>query len=195
MTDHSAGSIDDALLVVVDMQHVFGPGTPWETPGFDDLVEPIGRLVDSFGDRVCFTRFMVPERPEGSWVEYYRDWEFVTRPEAAPLLDLAEPFASNVRAARVDKPTFCKMGPELRALAGESRTMVVCGVATDCCVIATVIDAADSGMFVRVVRDACAGATGEAHERAVAIMAGFPPQVSITTVEEELAARRASVPS
>jgi nicotinamidase-related amidase len=189
------GSTRDPLLVVVDMQHVFGPGSPWETPGFDALIPQIERLVEAFGDRVCLTRFLVPERPEGSWVEYYREWEFVTKPDALPLLELVEPFSSNSRAAHVDKPTFCKMGPELRALAGESRTMVVCGVATDCCVIATVLDAVDDGMYVRVVRDACAGVTGEAHERAIEVMAGFPPQVSITTVEEELAARPATAAS
>ena len=178
----------DPLLVVVDMQRIFGPGSPWETPGFDDLKHPIGRLVDAFGDRACFTRFLVPNRPEGSWIEYYREWEFATRPEAAPLLELTEPW-TNTALPHVDKPTFCKMGPELRDLAGESRTLVVCGVATDCCVIATVLDAVDEGMFVRVVADACAGIDAAAHQRALDIMAGFAPQAKVTTVAEELALR------
>jgi nicotinamidase-related amidase len=174
------------LLVVVDMQRVFADG-PWGTPGFWDLVPRIERLADAFGDRVCFTRFLVPAAPDGAWVDYYREWEFVTKPEAAPLLDLVEPFASRATAPRVEKTTFGKWGPELEALAGPARTLVVCGVATDCCVIATVLGAVDGGMHIRLVADACAGISGKAHERAVAVMAGFPPQVEVTTVEAELA--------
>jgi len=130
---------------------------------------------------------VVPEHPDGAWADYYRDWEFVTRPEAAPTLQLVEPFASNRTAARLDATTFGKWGAALEALAGPTRTLVVCGVATDCCVIATVLGAVDAGMHVRLVADGCAGISGEAHERAVAVMAGFPPQVSVTSVEQELA--------
>jgi nicotinamidase-related amidase len=187
----ASGTREGPLLVVVDMQKVFAEG-PWGTPGFADVVEPIRSLVESFGDRTCLTRFLVPERPAGAWVEYYRDWEFVTRPEAAPLLNLVEPFASNARAAHVDLPTFSKWGPELAELAGRSRTLVVCGVATDCCVISTVLGAVDGGMHVRLVADACRGLDDAAHDRAVEVMGGFLPQVKVTSVREELAARRVS---
>ena len=187
----SAGPDAGPLLVVVDMQQVFAEG-PWATPGFWELVPGIQRLVEEFSDRVCFTRFVVPEHPDGAWADYYRDWEFVTRPEAAPTLELVEPFGSNREAARVDATTFGKWGSALENVAGSSRTLVVCGVATDCCVIATVLGAVDAGMHVRLVADACAGISAEAHERAVAVMAGFPPQVSVTTVDRELAARAAA---
>jgi len=187
----SAPAGDGPLLVVVDMQEVFADG-PWGTPGFHDLVPKVQRLVERFGDRVCFTRFLVPEHPMGAWADYYADWEFVTRPEAIPLLELVEPFASNLRASRVEATTFGKWGPELEALAGPARTLVVCGVATDCCVISTVLGAVDGGIHVRLVADACAGISAEAHERAVAIMAGYPPQVSVTSVDGELAQRTAT---
>lgn len=188
MTPDGAGP----LLVVVDMQQVFADG-PWGTPGFWDLVPKIERLVEAYGDdRACFTRFLVPSEPEGAWVDYYGDWEFVTKPEAASSLELVEPFASRILATQLAKPTFGKWGPDMKALAGHSRTLVVCGVATDCCVIATVLGAVDGGMHVRLVEDACAGVSAEAHERAVAVMAGFPPQVVVTTVDAELAARAAA---
>jgi len=187
----TTASGDGPLLVVVDMQRVFADG-PWGTPGFWDLVPRIEQLVDRFGDRVCFTRFVVPEHPEGAWTDYYDEWEFVTKPEARPLLDLVEPFASNPAAAHVDLPTFGKWGPGLEGLAGPARTLVVCGVATDCCVISTVLAAVDGGMHVRLVADACAGVSGEAHERAVAVMAGYPPQVTVTSVQEEVTAPRAA---
>ena len=182
------------LLVVVDMQRVFAePGSGWATPGFDEIVEPIAALADAFGNRVALTRFVVPAEPRGSWVDYYRDWEFVTRPGAAPLLDLVEPFASLAAtgAPVVSAPTFSKWGAELDRLAGPAMTLVVCGVATDACVLATVLGALDVGMHVRVVEDACRGVNDEMHRAAVAVMANFPPQVLVTSVEEELRAAAA----
>src|SRR6266508_1427971 len=180
------GGAQGPLLVVIDMQRVFGePSSPWYTPGFGTVVEPVRRLVAAFGDRVAFTRFLVPEVPEGSWTGYYELWPFAREPGAAPLLDLVAPFAGGP-CPLVEKPTFSKWGPELRALSGESRTLVLCGVATDCCVTAPAVAAADAGMYVRVVADACRGADDAAHERALAVMAGFPPQIEVTTVEREL---------
>jgi nicotinamidase-related amidase len=176
----------DALLVVVDMQEVFrAPESPWATPGFDELADPIGRLVRAFEDRVVFTRFLVPRRPSGSWAAYYERWPEVTKPERRRWLDLAEPYQA-MAGVTLDRETFGKWGRRLEAAAGPKRTIVLCGVATDCCVISTAIPAADDGAYVRVVGDACRGATGEAHERALAIMDAFAPQIEVTTVEGEL---------
>ncbi len=174
------------LLVVIDMQHVFrDPASPWVAHGFDEIVEPIDRLVSAFGERAVFTRYVVPARPEGSWVPYLELWHEVTTPERHGWFDLVEPWVSR-RPATLDRERFSKWGPELRERAGESRTLVLCGVATDCCVIDTALPAADEGMFVRIVADACRGANPEAHERALAIASGFAPQIVVTTVDEEL---------
>jgi len=175
------------LLVVVDMQRVFGdPGSPWATPGFDELIEPIDALVTAFQDRSIFTRFVLPDRIEGSWKPYYETWAEVTRPERAEWFDLAEPWRSR---ATLDESRFSKWGTRLEALAGPDRTLVLCGVATDCCVVATAIAAADEGMYVRVVADACRGIDGSAHARAIDLMAGFTPHIGITTVAAELKER------
>jgi len=194
------GGARGPLLVVIDMQRLFrDPESPWATPGFDELAGPITRLADAFGDRTVFTRFLVPERFEGSWVPYYERWSEVTRPERREWGELADPYAAR-RPRTLDRPTFGKWGPELDRLAGPDRTLVLCGVATDCCVIATALPAADAGAFVRVVGDACRGATARAHERALAIMEGFAPQIVVTSVEEELdrlgsrAPRRSATP-
>ena len=174
------------LLVVVDMQHVFAdPENPWAAPGFGDIVGPVERLVEAFRDRVVFTRFIVPDHPEGSWKDYYDRWDFVRRPGSGSLFELVSPWAER-EVRTISAPTFSKWGPELEALAGPDRTLVVCGVATDCCVIATVIGALDAGMRVRVVSDACAGTDDAAHGRAIALMRGFIGQVEITSVHREL---------
>ena len=177
------------LLVVVDMQHVFGdPGSPWATPGFDGLIEPIEALVAASRDRFIFTRFVLPDRIEGSWKPYYETWAEVTRPERSEWFDLAEPWGSR-GLATLDEPRFSKWGPGLEALTGPDRALVLCGVATDCCVVATAIAAADAGMYVRVVGDACRGIDESAHARAIELMAGFVPHIEITSLNEELQER------
>jgi nicotinamidase-related amidase len=175
------------LLAVIDMQHVFGDAdSPWATPGFDEVIEPIERLVTAFGDRVVFTRFLVPERWDGSWAPYYELWREVTLPGHLDWFDLVEPWASR-RPRTLDRSTFSKWGSGLEELVGPSRELVLCGVATDCCVVSTALPAADAGMFVRVVADACRGVSDAAQEHALAILGGYAPQIEVSTVDEELA--------
>ena len=179
------------LLVVIDMQEVFrDPGSPWATPGFDTLAEPIGRLVDAFADRVVHTRFVLPEHVVGSWSPYYETFAEVTDPGRAGWFELAEPYRSWA-SSTVDKPTFSAWGSALARAAGQPATIVLCGVATDCCVISTALSAVDEGAFVRVAADACAGSTRASHEAALSVMGGYTPQIEITSVDAELAAREA----
>jgi len=182
----SGGSSDDPLLVVVDMQRVFAElDSPWYLGGFHGLVEPIERLLLVFPERTVFSRFVVPEDPEGGWLDYYRQWSFVREPGATSLLELAEPW--NGRGFPVlDKPSFSAFGPALQARAGNG-TIVLCGVSTECCVLATAIQAADAGISVRIVADACASLDQSTHDSALHVaVTGFSPLIAITTVAEEL---------
>lgn len=174
------------------MQRVFAEAdSHWVVPGCAELVPTIERLADAFGDRVVFTRFVPfdePPGPRGAWADYYALHPFFLRPEAQGLTHLVEPFASR-EVTTLAAPTFSKHGPRLEALAGPERTIVLCGVATDCCVISTALPAADAGLRVRVVADACAGMTIATHGAAIAVMAGYEGHIEVTTVEEELARR------
>ena len=174
------------LLAVIDMQRFFAPGQPWATPGFDELIEPIGRLVDGFGDRVVFTRFIVPDQPHGSWVTYYQQWPQVTGPGTRPLADLVPPWSDRATDA-IGLPTFSKWGSELADRLEADGELVLCGVSTDCCVLATALGAVDAGVSVRIAADACAGLDAAAHERALALLAGFAPQTVISSADAELA--------
>ena len=173
------------LLVVVDMQELFHEAaSPWLVPGFDELTDPIGRLVPAFGDRVVNTRFVLPAAIDGSWRPYYEAFDAVTRPENAGWFELAGPYRSWAGHV-VERSTFNAWG-ELRRVAGDPPTIVLCGVATDCCVISTALPAADAGASVRVVDDACRGSSAKAHEAAISVLAGYAPQIAITTVDAEL---------
>ena len=56
----------------------------------------------------------------------------------------------------VNRTTFSTWGPELADRVGAG-TMLLAGVSTDCCVLSTATAAADAGVAVQVVADACAG--------------------------------------
>ena len=176
----------DGWLVVVDLQHVFGDeGSPWAAPRFAEVRPRIQRLVEAFGDRVVWTRFVAPAEPVGAWKGYYAQFDFALQLPDARLYQLVEdPGAHPV----VTATTFGKWGPDLTRVVGDGPLTVV-GVATDCCVISTVLPAADAGVPVRVVQDACAGSTDDDHDRAIRIMGLYAPLVGITTTDEVLAGR------
>jgi len=183
-------------LVVIDMQNVFGtPGSGWNTAGFGAIVEPIARLVEAYGDDVLFTRYVSPAAPHGAWVPYFEEWAFALQPPDADLWDITPGLAQ--AAARqqaagvgpVTKETFSKWGPELAEFVGADGRMVLTGVSSDCCVIATALAAADTGVEVWVVSDATAGMDESTHAQALYIMGLFGPLIRIVTTEEALAAR------
>jgi nicotinamidase-related amidase len=167
---------EDAWLAVIDMQRVFAEAdSPWLTPRFAATIEPIQSLVAAFGVRVTFTRFIAPAVPDGAWRGYYEQWPFALQPPDARIYELVDDFAP---ARTLDATTFGKWGPELAGqLSG--RRLVLAGVSTDCCVLSTALAAADAGVRVQVVADACAGVTDESHEQALAVMALYGPLIEI----------------
>jgi nicotinamidase-related amidase len=176
----------EGWLVVVDLQHVFGDAdSPWTAPRFGEVRPRIRRLVDAFGDRVVWTRFVAPAEPVGAWKEYYEQYPFALQPPDAPLYRLAEEPGDH---PVVDATTFGKWGSELVEVVGQGPLTVV-GVATDCCVISTVLPAADAGVAVRVVTDACAGSCDDDHDRALRVMSLYAPLVELATTAEVLAGR------
>ena len=165
-------------LVVIDMQHVFGDaGSPWFTPRFAEIVPRIAELVEQHAPRVTFTRFVAPPTPTGAWRPYYEQFPFALQPPDAPLYQLTDALAGSA-GATVDRPTFGKWGDELAARL-DGADMILTGCSTDCCVISTALPAADAGVRVRVVADACAGATDTTHEQALAVMALYAPLIEV----------------
>lgn len=193
MTDALADSLSSdpgAWLVEIDMQHVFAdPDSPWATPGFAGLLDTHRRLLAAFGERVVFTRFVAPETPSGAWVDYYRDWPFALMPADDPAYDIVAELPHGGLPV-VSRTTFGKWDdkPEsLREATGGAPTLVVAGVSTDCCVLSTVLAAADAGQRVMVVADGCAGVSPDDHERALSAMALYAPLVTVVSADDVLA--------
>lgn len=177
----------DAWLVVIDPQRIFAaPDSPWGSPMFGDILDPVRRLAADAGERTVVTRWVAPDPAHGSWAAYLEAWPFADVPPDDRLFDVVDEL-QGLTSTIVTAPTFGKWGPALAEVTGPTPHLVLAGVSTDCCVISTALAAADAGATVTIVSDACAGSTPENHQSALDVMALFPPQITIATAAEVLA--------
>ena len=175
-------------LAVIDMQRVFGdPGSDWFAPRFAEIVGPVRRLADAFRPRVTFTRFIAPEVPQGAWRQYYQQWPFALQPPGARIYELVDELAAGA-GPTLDATTFSKWGTELSRRTADGGQLILAGVSTDCCVLSTALAAADAGVPVRVVADACAGVTDESHRQALDILRLYAPLVEVVQVADIIGA-------
>jgi len=176
-------------LAVIDMQRVFAePDSAWFTPRFAEIVGPVRELVAALRPRVTLTRFVAPEVPAGAWRRYYEQWPFALQPPGARIYQLAADFGAGP-GPTLDATTFGKWGPELAASVGAGGRLVLAGVSTDCCVLSTAVAAADAGVAVQVVADACAGLSDESHAQALAILRLYGPLIEVTSLSDVLPGR------
>jgi nicotinamidase-related amidase len=166
-------------LAVIDMQRVFAdPSSGWATAGFAAIVPTVAALVRACAPEVTFTRFVAPPEPWGAWRAYYEQWVFALQPPDAVLWDVVPELAPS--GATVDAPTFSKWGPDLAARVGAA-TLVLAGVSADCCVLSTAVAAADAGVAVQVVADACTGVDEASHRKTLDVLALYAPLIEIVT--------------
>jgi nicotinamidase-related amidase len=178
-----------SVLIVVDMQQVVARDTLWNLPGVRDLLPVIEKLADAFGDDVAYSRH-VPARDggRGTWKQFYENWRELD--EDPSNWDLMPELAGRP-GLHVSKSVYSVFGaPELRAELerDEPRELVLCGVETDCCVLATALEAIDHGVPVTVVEDAVASPSAAGHEGALALFRRLDDdQVKVTTAARLLA--------
>ena len=180
----------DPWLVVIDPQRIFAdPASDWGSPMFADSLGPVRELADAFGrERTLLTRWL-PGGHTGSWKAYFRRWPFADRPATDTVYDLVEGMPGLTARPPVEASTFGKWD-RLREVTGETPTLVLAGVATDCCVISTALPAADAGAHVIVAADACAGSDRRSHDAALHVMGLYAPQIVVTDSARVLASLR-----
>lgn len=165
-------------LIVVDMQRTFAdPPSPWASAGFYQVLPQVERLIAAYRGRVVLTRYVAPMPPEGAWVSYFETWPDLLLPEHDAAWDLKLPLEAGVFVET--RATFGKWDAAMAARVGDAASLAICGVATECCVLATVLGAIDAGRHVRLVTDACAGGTEEAHNQTLGILAAASPLVTL----------------
>ena len=90
------------------------------------------------------------------------------------------------------KSTYSSFGnPDLKSLMARAGRIVITGVVSECCVLATAIDAIDTGTPVVYLTDACSGSTQEYEDMATAMMEfASPTHTAVMTCEEYTALRQ-----
>ncbi|MCW6509953.1 cysteine hydrolase [Hyphomicrobiales bacterium BP6-180914] len=179
------------------MQRLFAEPTAWHTPTLSGIVPAVTRLARAHPARTLFACFTVPreaEAAQGRWVDYYRRWSSVTGERLAPgLLDLVAPLAEIASAEMMfEKPTYSIFGsPAFESHLARHRidTLVLTGVETDVCVLASLFDAVDRGLRVIVPVDGVTSSS-EAGHRAVldTLLPRLPEQVSVSSIDAVLRA-------
>lgn len=180
----------DELLIVVDMQRVVAEDTPWRIDGVRDLLPAVTALADAFGPSTVFTRHVPPaDGGTGTWRRFYAAWSDLSRD---PSLWESLPELADRPGLHTTKSVYSAFGSrELRDALDrrDAPALVVCGVETDCCVLATVLEAVDRGIPATVIEDAVLSPSRAGHDGALALCRRLDQQVSVVTVADALAAR------
>ncbi|WP_197023245.1 cysteine hydrolase family protein [Arthrobacter sp. MA-N2] len=163
-------------LVVIDMQRAFREAGEWHVPRYDEAARAIAALSASGMDPIL-TRFVPDPEEKGSWSSYYDRWQSMRLDPADQLWDIE--LQGVEVSGSIDLPTFSKWGEELAERIPVGEEMVLTGVATDCCILATALGAADAGRYVTVVEDACAGQSDAAHDQALVLLELLSPMVRV----------------
>jgi nicotinamidase-related amidase len=186
-----------AVHVAIDLQRMFAEPGAWQVAGLARIVPNIAAIAEARPDRTVFTRFVVPrtaEGAEGRWRHYYRHWEDFTGDKLpAGQIEIVEALAHLAEPRRIfDKTAYSAFtsGPFVRHLADVSAdTLIVTGVETDVCVLATVLDAVDRGLRVVAVADALASSSPAGHSATLDhVLPRFDRQIDIASAAEVQAA-------
>lgn len=191
------GPLDDrAIHVCIDMQRVFLEPGPWYGEACLGVLDPIRRLAETGPWPTLWTRFMTAETPEaaaGSWRRYYRHWHAVTQAEAgSAVLDLHPDLAGLAAPDTVfDKMTHDAFDAAAFVDAVASRqpsALILSGIETDVCVLATAMSAVDLGYRVVIATDAVASSMADSHRACLDhVYPRFDQQIELAPVERILA--------
>jgi nicotinamidase-related amidase len=182
--DRSPTAANSTVFVVIDMQHGFRDLTSqWCVPRYDEIVPVIDVLRKSLKRPTFFTRF-VPEPDErGAWQAYYDYWSQMRLPVNSATWDITLSISDQSQV--VTASTFSKW-PQLAPYVPLGARLIVSGVATDCCVLSTVLGAVDAGRFVTLVSDACAALNDQAQKQTLELLRLLFPLCTVISSAELL---------
>jgi len=185
----------NALHLCVDMQRMFGPGSPWAVPWMEEVMPQLEELSSRHAEATIFTRFVPPRnaaQARGTWRQYYERWQEMTL-EVLPqdMVRLVPALERLTPPARVlDKAVYSPWteGRLDAMLAGSGiDTLVVSGGETDVCVLGAMMGAVDRGYRVILAADATCSSTDETHDALMRLYESrYGQQIETASVEQIL---------
>ncbi|MDH4568922.1 cysteine hydrolase [Pseudomonas sp. BN414] len=167
----------DRAFLVIDMQQEDG----FPLHGFDQVIHNSARLLDATrhaGIPIFYTRHI--NAADGSDLPPGEPLDPTGRPlsycAGTRQVAIIERLSPRPGDRVIDKPRYSAfhrtdLHQQLRQLG--VRRLVVSGVLTDACVLATVLDAFALGYGVDLIADACTSTTDAAHNAALLILANW----------------------
>lgn len=182
------------LLVAVDVQRLYRSFEPWALEDAERVATTIARIADATRCPLVCTRALLPSAAgvhRGPWAAYERRWaSLAARVRAEPeLLDPLPALAGRCRAT-FDKHSYSAFeAPAFRdhVVAADPDPLVLAGIESDICVLATAFGAIDRNLPVWLVTDALAGPDPAAARGVLSALARMPDQVRLLDAETVIA--------
>ncbi len=174
------------LLLVIDMQNVYTDGEQWACLDTAGVAERVGQIIDAdICSDVIFTRFIASDTPFGVWQDYNRQnekinsntWANEMLPQLSEALEKYPLYTKGVYSSLAI--------PEVYAAAKKADRVVVTGVVAECCVLSTVFELIDAGIYTIYLTDGVSGLDKEKEAAAELVLSGLSPlHLSMMTVHE-----------
>ena len=178
------------LILVIDMQNVYLPAQPWGCSSFSRSCDNIKKIINicenkKHTDKIYFTKFIHNPEATGTWAEYnIQNKEINNNAWMSEIVDELKGCASKYPV--LTKSTYSSMSNNiLREETKSAYNIVITGVVSECCILATCFEAIDMGLHIIYLKDACSGANEENEQAAIKILESMSPvHVTIMTTDE-----------
>lgn len=164
------------LLLVIDMQNVYSQEQIWECENFSNVCKNIQKLINNLtNEQTILTRYIASENPIGIWKDYNR--ENINVNNNAWLNEIVDELKDSVEKHDCyDKSVYSSLSiKEIKEATQEKTCVVVTGVVAECCVLSTVMDLIDAGVYVIYLKDAVAGISKETEAATLKVLEGLSP--------------------
>ncbi len=191
------GPLDKSTLhICIDMQRLFLEPGVWFGQACLEVIESLSRLINYAPERSLFSRFITANTADdatGAWQRYYRQWHTVTQAEAgSAILDLHPEIAHLAQPENIfDKTTHDIFGSEIFAdyiKKANPSALILSGIETDVCVLATAMSAVDLGYRTIIATDGVASSMPQSHAATLEhIYPRFDQQIELADIDTIIA--------
>jgi nicotinamidase-related amidase len=161
------------------MQEMFRTRSDWAFAAFHGPLPAICAICELAPRRTIFTRFIPPQQSReaaGAWREFYEQWPGMIRAELGEgKLQIARELLIFVKqgAGLFDKQTYSPWhGGQLQDFlsAHKSDTVILTGIETEMCVLATLLGAIDAGLRTILCTDGIESSAKPCHDAMMEVL-------------------------